>query len=169
MQLGLNINGLFLGAFAHADDLRAHLTSLSDAKTQVSVVNSYTDSRGLKLCTEKCAVVIAAPVSSESMSTVDVGDVSLPVEQSVKCLVFISHQISQARHQLKKTFIRREEPSSLMVALAFSTACLILYLLAVFLSAVLLHLSSMGLRFGYSTIHYCLNWYLSKLIWERGY
>ena len=80
MQLGLNINGLFLGAFAHADDLRAHSTSLSDAKTQVSVVNSYTDSRGLKLCPEKCAVVIAAPVSSESMSTVDVGDVNLSVE-----------------------------------------------------------------------------------------
>ena len=151
MQLGLNINGLFLGAFAHADDLRAHSTSLSDAKTQVSVVNSYTDSRGLKLCPEKCAVVIAAPVSSESMSTVDVGDVSLPVANA---LVFISRQISQARHQLKKTFVRREEPSLLMEALAFSMDCLILYHLAVFLSAVLFHLSSMCLRFGYSTIHY---------------
>ena len=86
MQHGLNISGLFLGAFAHADDLCAHSTSLSDAKTQVSVVKSYTDSRGLKLCPEKCAVVIAAPVSSEYLSTVDVGDVSLPVEQSVKCL-----------------------------------------------------------------------------------
>ena len=82
----MNINGLFLRAFAHADDLRAHSTSLSDAKTQVSVVNSYTISRGLKLCPEKCAVVIAAPVYSESMSTVDVGDVNLPVEIFVKCL-----------------------------------------------------------------------------------
>ena len=68
-----------MGAFAHVDDLCAHSTSLSDAKTQVSVINSYTDSRGLNPCPEKCAVVIAAPVSSESMSTVDVGDVSLPV------------------------------------------------------------------------------------------
>ena len=63
----------------------------------MSVVNSYTDSRGLKLCPEKCKVVIAAPVSSESMSTVDVGDVSLPVEQSVKCLgiYFSSNQSSK--------------------------------------------------------------------------
>ena len=168
MQLGLNINGLFLGAFAHADDLRAHSTSLSDAKTQVSVVNSYTDSRGLKLCPEKCAVVIAAPVSSESMSTVDVGDVSLPVEQSVKCLGIYLASNQSSKTSIEENLVRREEPSSLMVALAFSMACLILYLLAVFLSAVLFHLSSMGLRFGYSTIHYCLNWYLSKLIWERG-
>ena len=55
MQLDLNINGLFLGAFAHVDDLRAYSTSLSDAKTQVSVVNSYTNSRGLKLCPENCS------------------------------------------------------------------------------------------------------------------
>ena len=63
----------------------------------MSVVNSYTDSRGVKLCPEKCAVVIAVPVSSESMSTVDVGDVSLPVEQSVKCLgiYFSSNQSSK--------------------------------------------------------------------------
>ena len=97
MQLGLNINGLFLGAFTHADNLRAYSTSLSDARTQVSVVHSYTYSRSLKLCPEKCAVVIVAPVSSESMSTVDVGDVSLPVEQSVKCLgiYFSSNQSSK--------------------------------------------------------------------------
>ena len=42
------------------------------------------------------------------MSTVDVEDVSLSIEQSVKCFGIISHQISQARHQLKKTFVRRE-------------------------------------------------------------
>ena len=60
LQLGLNLNGLFLGAFAHADNFRAHSTSLSDAKSQVSAVQSYTCSKGLKLCPEKCAVVIAA-------------------------------------------------------------------------------------------------------------
>ena len=72
-------------------------TSLCDAKTQVSALNSYTDSRGLKLCPEKCAVVIAAPVSSESMSTVDVRDVCLPVEQSIKSLgiYFSSNQSSK--------------------------------------------------------------------------
>ena len=93
MQLSLNINGLFLGAYARADDLRAHSTSLSVAKT----VNSYTDSRGRKLCPEICAVVIVAPVSSEFMSTVDVGYVSLHVEQSVKCLYiyFSSNQSSK--------------------------------------------------------------------------
>ena len=115
---------------------------------------------------QKCAVVIAAPVSSESMSTVDVGDVSLPVEQSVKCLGIYFSSNQSSKTSIEENLVRREEPSSLMVALAFSMACLILYLLAVFLSAVLSHLSSMGLRFGYS-IHYCLNWYLSKLIWER--
>ena len=63
MQLGLNINGLFLGPFAHADDLRAHSTSLTDAKTQC-LLSTPTQTLGVSNCPEKCAVVIAAPVSS---------------------------------------------------------------------------------------------------------
>ena len=61
MQLGLNINGLFLGAFAHAYDLRAHSTSLSDAKTQVSVVISYTQTLGISNCVQKNVQLLLQP------------------------------------------------------------------------------------------------------------
>ena len=61
------------------------------------------------ICLEALAVVIAAPVSSESMSTVDVGDVSLPVEQSVKCLgiYFSSNQSSKTSIEVNLCKARR--------------------------------------------------------------
>ena len=54
--LGLSINGLFLGAFAYADDIRTTASNLADATEQVLTVHSFTESRGLHLCPEKCAI-----------------------------------------------------------------------------------------------------------------
>ena len=42
MQIGLITNSLFLGAFALADDLRAHSTSFFNAKIQVSLTKAPT-------------------------------------------------------------------------------------------------------------------------------
>lgn len=85
-HLGLNANGLFLGVFAHADDIRTHSTSISDAKLQVSVVKLHTDSKDLDLCPQKCGVVVAAPQSFEQPNSLKVDGVCLPIEKSVKCL-----------------------------------------------------------------------------------
>ena len=84
-SLGISINGLFLGAFAHADDFRTMASNMEDATEQASVVYSFTKSRGLHLCLEKCALL---PSSNRlTPLSLDVNnEVSLPVEKSVKCL-----------------------------------------------------------------------------------
>ena len=52
----LSVNGLYLGAFAQADDIRTGATNPEDVVEQVSIVDTFTESRGLKLCPEKCAL-----------------------------------------------------------------------------------------------------------------
>ena len=55
-SLGIIINGLFLGAFAHADDLRT-MASIEDTSKQALFVNYFTRCRGLRLCLEKCTLL----------------------------------------------------------------------------------------------------------------
>ena len=50
--LGLSINGLFLGALAHADDIRTLASSIDDSIQQAATIRSFAASRGLQLCTE---------------------------------------------------------------------------------------------------------------------
>ena len=84
-NLGVSINGLNLGAFAHADDIRTSTTNLEDVSEQVSTVDTFTQSRGLKLCPEKCALLPSGHTSTHHLSITVVGS-CLAVEPSVKCL-----------------------------------------------------------------------------------
>ena len=81
-DLGLSIQGLFLGAFAHADDIRTTTTNPDDTVEQVKTVASFADRNGLKLSTEKCGIVIAGRDGTDPPPSV----AGLPVVQSVKCL-----------------------------------------------------------------------------------
>ena len=83
--LGLSINGLFLGAFAHADDIRTSATNFEDVAEQAAIVDSFTKSRGLCLCPEKCALLTSSRKPA-SASGITIGDTCLPIEHSVKCL-----------------------------------------------------------------------------------
>ena len=47
ISLGLSINGLFLGVFAYADDIRTLASSIDDSVRQVATVHSFMASRGL--------------------------------------------------------------------------------------------------------------------------
>ena len=58
-NLSLSINGLYLGAFSHTDDICTCATNIEDVCKQVSIVDTFTKSRGLKLCPEKCALLIS--------------------------------------------------------------------------------------------------------------
>ena len=84
-RLGLSVNGLYLGAFAHADDIRTSATNIEDATEQASAVDFFTKSRGLSLCLEKCAVITSSKKHVPPPS-ITIGDTCLPVEKSVKCL-----------------------------------------------------------------------------------
>ena len=84
-SLGISINGLSLGAFAHADDLRTMASNIEDTSKQALFVNSFTTSRVFHLCLEKCALL--SPSNNPLTSSLKIDDVtSLPVEKSVNCL-----------------------------------------------------------------------------------
>ena len=48
-KLGLSVNGLYLGAFAHADDIRTASTNATDATDQAKTVDLFTEKNGLQL------------------------------------------------------------------------------------------------------------------------
>ena len=81
-KYGSVLQGLFLGAFAHADDIRTATTNQDDTAEQVKTVASFVDRNGLKLSTEKCGIVIAGRDGMDPPPSV----AGLPVEESVKCL-----------------------------------------------------------------------------------
>ena len=84
-SLGISINGLSLGAFAHADDIRTMASNIEDTSKQALFVNTFTTSRGLHVCLEKCALL--PPSKNPPTSSLKIDDViSLPVEKSVNCL-----------------------------------------------------------------------------------
>ena len=84
-SLGISINGLFLGAFAHADDLWTMASNIEDTTKQATFVTSFTRSRGLHLYSEKCALL--PPGNNPPISSLKIDDeTSLPLEKSVKCL-----------------------------------------------------------------------------------
>ena len=58
-DLGFSIQRLFLGAFAHANDIFTATTNQNDTAEQVKTVASFFDRNGLKLSTEKCGIVIS--------------------------------------------------------------------------------------------------------------
>ena len=84
-NLGLSINGLYLGSFAHADDIRTSSANLEDALEQVMAVDNFTKSRSLRLCPEKCALITSNNTLALP-SHFKFGDTCLQIEDSVKCL-----------------------------------------------------------------------------------
>ena len=82
---GLNINGLFLGALSHADDIRTLSTNLSDCKHQITSVCSFATSRGLVLSTEKCEAVVS-PSVPENRTSIKANSIEIPISQSARCL-----------------------------------------------------------------------------------
>ena len=55
--LGLSVNGLYGGAYLHADDIRSVATSKQVLEAQVDSVVSFTDDRFLRLQPTKCEIV----------------------------------------------------------------------------------------------------------------
>ena len=77
--LGLSVNGLFLGAFAHADDIRTSATNFED------VTENKLPLWTLSQSPEKCALLTSSRKPA-SASGITIGDTCLPIEHSVKCL-----------------------------------------------------------------------------------
>ena len=117
-DLGLSIQGLFLGAFAHANDIRTATTNQDDTAEQVKNVASFVDRNGLKLSTEKCGIVITGRDGMDPPPSV----AGLPVEDYVSALVYVGALTPPAESQLKNVSVNNAEPSSLTVTWVPSTA-----------------------------------------------
>ena len=59
IKLGPYFAGRFLGASAHADDIRTVTSSLNCLERQVSLVQEFASQNGLQLNTNKCELMIA--------------------------------------------------------------------------------------------------------------
>ena len=77
MSCGLNISGLDVGAFAHADDIRSLTTNLSDCQKQISIVKS----NGFLLNAEECEAVISpsTPSTPSSLTSISTDEVTIPI------------------------------------------------------------------------------------------
>ena len=85
MSCGLNISGLDVGAFSHANDIRSLTTNLSDCQKQISIVKNFSDSNGLFLSAEKCEAVIS-PSPPASLSSISTDEVTITISHATRCL-----------------------------------------------------------------------------------
>ena len=82
---GPSICGLYLGAFAHADNIRTLATNITDCKSQISYISEYISSQGLALNVDKCEATISPSLPADS-THIQAGDVLFPLTNSAKCL-----------------------------------------------------------------------------------
>ena len=78
-------DGLYLGAFCHADDIHTLASSKSDCSHHISSVEDFSSSRGLKLSVEKCEAVIS-PSSRNAPLSLSGKDICIPVTNAARCL-----------------------------------------------------------------------------------
>ena len=88
MDLGPSFAGLYLGASAHADDVRTVTSSLQCLRQQVDFVQSFATQNGLKLNIQKCEVMIAASICNAGKVVCSIGPDELIARSSVKRLGF---------------------------------------------------------------------------------
>ena len=68
-KLSLSVNGLYLGAFAHPDDIRTASTNATDATDQVKTVDLFAEKNGLQHSLEECSIVITGTKDNPSLNT----------------------------------------------------------------------------------------------------
>ena len=88
MDLGPSFAGLYLGASAHADDIRTVTSSLQCLRQQVDFVQSFATQNGFKLNIQKCEVMVAASTCNAGQVVCLIGPDELIARSSVKSLGF---------------------------------------------------------------------------------
>ena len=87
IKLGPNFAGRFLGASAHADDIRTVTSSLHCLQRQVSLVQEFASLNGLQLNTKKCELMIASATRTvDTVLNTSMDSNKIETKHSVKCL-----------------------------------------------------------------------------------
>ena len=86
-NLGPNISGTYVGAFAHADDIRTVTSSTFTLQQQIYTVQSFAKENGLALNPTTCEVLLVSSSKSVSSAPVGIlGSQALTTQHHAKCL-----------------------------------------------------------------------------------
>ena len=87
-NLGPSFASLYLGASAHADDVRTITSFLQCLDKQVNLVQKFASENGLQLNTQKCEVMIASSTCMADTHLCTIESNRIEAKHSVKCLGF---------------------------------------------------------------------------------
>ena len=119
---GVNLEGVYMGSLAHADDLRSLTLDPQSSKQQAEIIDDFLAKNVLQFNTNKCELVVNAHGTQSHTISVDVGDISLEPSHASKCLGSRGHgglQILVQRKQSWRISVVPVERSSHLGALEF--------------------------------------------------
>ena len=86
-ELGLSINNLYVGGFAHADDIRTISASKESLEGQVNLVKRFCEANHLHLNVQKCQVIVFDRQGGTSGGNgIEIEGEVVPWRSEAKCL-----------------------------------------------------------------------------------
>jgi len=82
----MRVQGTYVGAALHADDLHTSAPSIECVTLQDEVINQFSAKTSLKLNLEKFEVVKISANSQENLSTIHIGNRDVSTTKSARCL-----------------------------------------------------------------------------------
>ena len=83
---GVNLEGVYMGSLAHADDLRSLTLDPQSSKQQAEIIDDFLAKKLLQLNANKCELVVHAHGTQSHTISVYVGDISMEPSHASKCL-----------------------------------------------------------------------------------
>ena len=106
---GTSLQGFFLGAAVHADDVRTVATNKHSVINQASEINSFTQDNNLNLNTSKLEIIRISQVPKPT-ETLQIVDLSVTTSKSAKCLgVWWSESLS-VKVSIAKNIAKARKP-----------------------------------------------------------
>ena len=88
-SLGLTINDIFVGGFAHADDIRTITNSTTSLNAQIETVSSFASDNFLQLNPSKCEIVSFSSKSGSTQIQSSLNGATLPCIDGANCLGYV--------------------------------------------------------------------------------
>ena len=82
-NLGPSLAGQFMGASAHADDVRTVTSSLHCLEKQAGLVQTFAHQNGLSLNIQKCEVMIASSICKAEKVSVSIESMNIVAKKSL--------------------------------------------------------------------------------------
>jgi len=100
--LSLKINNLFVGGFAHADDIRTITNSISSLNDQLEAVSLFISENFLQLNPTKCEIVSFSRQSSNDQLQLSLDGATLPCNDCAKCLGYVWNSTLSSKPMIER-------------------------------------------------------------------